>query len=254
MSRAAVTVRCRGVTFGFGRRPVLEGITFELRAGEAACLVGPNGGGKTTLLRLLLGLLEPQSGEIELLGQRPLEARPEVGYMPQYLHYDQRFPITVEEVVRQGRPGQGPFGWLSREDRQVAARALDEVGLTARAKEPFAELSGGQRQRVLIARALACEPKVLLLDEPTAMVDVTVERDLREVLERLKGQMTILLVSHDLAFVSSLVDRVLCVQRTLVEHPMSELTSEKLGALYGDEVQAIRHNHHLRATEEGREP
>ena len=169
------------------------------------CIVGPNGGGKTTLVKLILGLLRPQRGEVRVFGQPPHRARLRVGYMPQHVQHDPQFPVTVMDIVLMGRLGQGVLGWPGRADRRAAIDALAQVGMEEFRRRPFADLSGGQRQRVLIARALCCKPDLLLLDEPTSNVDSLVEARLLDLLRDLNRQMTIVMVSHDLGFVSGLV-------------------------------------------------
>ena len=165
-------VLLRDVTFSYGGEPVLEDVNLSVGAREAVCIVGPNGGGKTTLVKLILGLLLPQRGEVRLFGQPPRLARLRVGYMPQHVQHDPLFPVTVMDIVLMGRLGRGGLGgllgWPGRADRRAARNALEQVGMDGFGRHPFAALSGGQRQRVLIARALCCEPELLLLDEPTS--------------------------------------------------------------------------------------
>jgi zinc transport system ATP-binding protein len=174
-------------------------------------MVGPNGGGKTTLLRLILGLLTPTRGTVRVFGQPPALVRRRIGYMPQHAQLDPQFPVRALDVVMMSclRPGRfGPFG---RADKRRALAALDEVGLTDLARRPFAALSGGQRQRVLIARALACEPELLLLDEPTANLDPRARRQLLSLLPTLPQ--TQLIATHDLEAVAELCPRVLLLDR-----------------------------------------
>lgn len=158
-------IEISGLSFGFDSLLVLEKVDLTIPKGDFVSMVGPNGGGKTTLLRLILGLLRPERGTVRVFGKPPAEARRLIGYMPQYAHLDPRFPVRVLDVALMGCLGRhlGPF---SRADRARAREALGEVGLADYAKRSFSALSGGQRQRVLIARALACEPRLLLLDEP----------------------------------------------------------------------------------------
>jgi zinc transport system ATP-binding protein len=166
--------------------------------------------------------------------------------MPQRAEYDTLFPVTVMDVVLMGRLGQpglhGWLGWYGRKDRAAAREALEQVHLADVARRNFATLSGGQRQRVLIARALCCQPELLLLDEPTANVDSLVEARLFDELRLLAQRMTVVLVSHDLGFVTSLVQRVLCVNRHAVAHPASQLTAELIREMYGGEVSMVRHS------------
>jgi len=231
------------------------------------CIVGPNGGGKTTLVKLILGLLTPQRGEVRLFGQSPCRARRRVGYMPQHVQHDAQFPVTVMDIVLMGRLGQsgvaqppsavqtgghsrgrlchilqGLLGWPKRADRRAALDALRQVGLDDFGRRPFASLSGGQRQRVLIARALSGNPDLLLLDEPTSNVDSLVEARLLDLLRELNRRMTIVMVSHDLGFVSGFVESVICVNRRVVVHPTAEITGAVIRDVYGGEVRMVRHD------------
>ncbi|HNT35725.1 MAG TPA: ABC transporter ATP-binding protein, partial [bacterium] len=224
----------KNVTFSYDGLTVLEDVNLTVSEGELLCIVGPNGGGKTTLLKLMLGILVPQRGSIQILGTTPERARPRVSYMAQYVHYDPQFPVTVLDIVLMGRLGTGISGFYSKADKRKALEALDEVGLSGADRRLFSLLSGGQKQRVFIARALASQPSLLLLDEPTASVDVAVEAQFFEVLQRLSKTMTILIVSHDLGFVSSIVQSVVCVNRKVVVHPTSELNGTLIRDLYRD--------------------
>jgi len=242
-----VDIRFRNVTFGYDGAPVLKDVTFDVARRDFVCVVGPNGGGKTTLLKLVLGLLEPKSGTVRVLDDSPAGARKLVGYMPQRVSLDPAFPVNVLDVVLMGRLRKTRrFGPYSASDKAAAMEMLREVGLTESASRSFAALSGGQRQRVLIARALACEPELLLLDEPTANLDVAVEQEFYDLLKRLNEEkrVTVVVVSHDLSFVSSHVRTVICVERTVHVHPTSELSADLMQAVYGRKVRIIRHDHH----------
>jgi len=237
-------VEISGVWFSYGDQPVLREVNLHIGAGERVCVVGPNGGGKTTLLKLMLGLLRPDRGRVRVLGQSPAAGRRRIGYAPQHAVFDPSFPVSVMDVVLMGRLGRaaamGPF---RKADRQAAARALGEVGLGDLAGRGFAALSGGQRQRVLIARALAGEPELLLLDEPTANLDLGVEAEFNQLLQRLSDRLTLMIVSHDVGFVSQLTSKVVCVYGTVAVHPTDELTGEMMKDLYGHDVRLVRHDH-----------
>jgi len=237
------------VTFAYDGAQVLEGVTLRIHEREFISVVGPNGGGKTTLLKLMLGLLRPAKGEVRIFGAPPRQVRGRIGYTPQHALYDPQFPVTVMDVVLMGRLEHHWGGRYSAHDKQAAARALEEVELESMGGRPFSALSGGQRQRVLIARALVSNPDLLLLDEPTAHVDALVENRIMAILRGLNARMTILMVSHDLGFVSSMVSTVICVNRAVVVHPTSELTGEIIKDLYGGDYRMIRHDH--RCAEEG---
>ncbi len=244
MSNAAPAIQFTDVSFQYeGRAPVLEAVNFSLEGGVAASVIGPNGGGKTTLLRLIMGLLEPSSGFVHIFGRSPRQARQDIGYMPQYLNFDPKFPATAEEVVLMGRLPKSWLGFYTRKDRAIAQRCLEAVRMDGARRHSFAKLSGGQRQRVLIARALASEPKILLLDEPTANIDMAVEAQLIRTLRELTEQITVLIVTHDLGFVSTLVEQVICVNRKVWMHGTTEISGKSFEELYGTDLQAVHHHH-----------
>jgi zinc transport system ATP-binding protein len=242
MTPPSPVIEFENVCFSYDGAPVLEHVDLAIRAKEFVCLVGPNGGGKSTLLKLALGLLVPHAGRVRLLGAAPVQTRRRVGYMPQHALLDPQFPVTVMDVVLMGRltPGwrAGPF---RRSDRQAAAEALRAMELYEFRGRVFSSLSGGQRQRVLIARALACEPEVLMLDEPTASLDLHVEEQLYGLLRELSRRITVVIVSHDVGFVSQYVERVICVNRTVETHATGEITGGVIAELYGRDVRMIHH-------------
>ncbi len=231
------------LSFGYDDRRILCNVQLTIWPSDSVCIVGPNGGGKTTLVKLILGLLTPDSGEIRIYGKRPGEARKRIGYVPQYAEYDQLFPISVKEVVCMGRLGNALTGRYRKDDWERTMAALAEVDLAEFASHPFAALSGGQRQRVLIARALATGGEILILDEPTANIDRESESHLWALLGGLKRRMTILMVTHDVGFVSKFFSRIACVNREVVIHPTSELTGELIKEMYGGDLRMIRHDH-----------
>ena len=172
-------IRIRNASFAYDGPPVLEKVDLSITGRDFVGIVGPNGGGKTTLVKLVLGLITPQEGEVEVLGQPPARVRKRIGYMPQYVNLDAKFPVSVFDVVLMGRLGRGMgIGPYSRLDKKAVSRVLEEVGLSELGNRPFSDISGGQRQRVLIARALACDPELLLLDEPTANLDRVIQDEL----------------------------------------------------------------------------
>ncbi len=241
---AAPIIEIKDLSFSFEQAlPVLSHVDLVLEAGKSGCIVGPNGGGKSTLLRLLLGLLTPDSGSIRIFGKSPVAARPLIGYMPQYHQLDASFPVTVLEVALMGRMRRGFFGRYTKQDREAAFAALAEVGMCGEADCSFAALSGGQRQRVLIARALASEPRLLLLDEPTANIDPGAEEQFYGTLNCLRKRMTVLTVSHDLGFVGKEVDLVICVNRQVTVHEAAHFDAATADAVYHHEVNLIRHDH-----------
>ncbi len=244
-------IEVKNLSFSYGENSVLENINFTVEKNQMVTIVGPNGGGKTTLLLLLLGLLTGGQGEILVNGQHPASARRIMGYVPQYSLFDPHFPVTVHDVVLMGSLSK-PFGFYSSAARQKAENALSTVGLGDLYDRPFSDLSGGQRQRVLIARALVANPEILMLDEPTANVDALVGGHLNGLLQELNKNMTILLVTHDMGFVSNLTTRVFCINRNLAEHPARELGSGPVpSVLYGTDVVAVDHHVHLEAGRSG---
>ncbi len=236
-------IEVRNLSFAYPLTPVLEDATFSIERGDFVCVVGPNGGGKTPLLRVLLGLLTPQAGTVRLFGQTPIEARRRIGYMPQRAHLDPAFPVRTIDVVLMGRLGNLRLGPFRNADKQRALEALAEVGLADYAQRSFAALSGGQRQRVLIARALTCDPELLFMDEPTANLDPRGQDEMHELLHELNQRLTVLLVSHDVGFVTQHVKTVLCVNRRVAKHCASEVTGESIRELYGHDVHMVQHGH-----------
>jgi zinc transport system ATP-binding protein len=188
--------------------------------------------------------LAPESGTIRVFGTTPQEARLDIGYMPQTVKLDPQFPVTVLDVTLMGRLGRGRlWGPYRPSDRSAALDALHEVGLSGMTDRPFASLSGGQQQRVLIARALACDPKLLLLDEPTSSLDIQEEEEFYRLLEELNRRLTVVLVSHDVGFVSHFVKTIVCVNQKVTSHPASQITSEIISQTYGTSMRMLHHHH-----------
>lgn len=236
-------VELRDVTFSYTGRPVLRDASLALMDREFVCVVGPNGGGKTTLLKLILGLEKPDRGEVRVLGGSPEERRAQIGYVPQLMRFDPQFPVTVLDIALMGRLGLSRGIRYSRTDRVQALEALEAMDIADLAERPFSDLSGGQRQRALIARALAGSPRLLLLDEPTANIDAASEARLMVVVRDLTRTMTVLMVPHDLGFVSSHVDRVVCVNRQVVMHPTTGVKGQHILNLYGGDIMMVQHDH-----------
>ncbi len=241
MSKTVIQIK--NMCFSYGSHTILEDVNVSIKEKEMVGIVGPNGGGKTTLLRLMLGLLQPDSGTIKVIGKNPEQASSRVGYVPQHREFDPLFPVSVLDVVLMGRVGKKWGGFFSRDDKQTALQALHDVDLYDRRNSAFAELSGGQRQRTLIARALASSAELLFFDEPTANVDSSAERNLYKLLSKLNEDLTILIVSHDVGFVSKYVSTVVCVNRSVLIHPTSELDGQTIQNIYGKELAIVRHNH-----------
>jgi manganese/iron transport system ATP-binding protein len=237
-------VEMTGVGVAYGRASVLENIDGTIAAGEAVALIGPNGAGKSTLIKAILGLVPLASGRITVLGERPVRARRHVAYVPQADTLDPEFPISVGQVVMMGRYRR--IGWLRRPrpaDKQAVRDALDRVGLAQLARSRFGTLSGGQRQRVLLARAVAAEPRVLLLDEPFNGVDAVSEQALLDAIAALKAAgAAVLLATHDLALA-----HLACEEVCLLNHRQygfgpaaATLTPERLRDTYGGHALELR--------------
>ena len=237
-------IRVRDLCFSYGGTEALHNVSFEIPRRALAAVVGPNGGGKTTLLRLLLGELEPRYGTVEVLGGPPARARRRIGLVPQSIEFDPDFPITVLEAAMLGRVATRALGGFSRADRAAALEALGRVGLAGLERRLFAELSGGQRQRVAIAQALVSRPELLLLDEPTANVDHRTEEDLYRLFGELAREATVVVVSHNLSIVAAHATHLLCVNRGADLHALGSSDSEtRLEPLAGGGL-AFVHNLH----------
>ncbi len=217
--------------FSYDATSVLEDVAFKVEENEFVAIFGPNGGGKTTLLQLLMGFLKPDRGTIRIFGEKPKAARKFLGWVPQNFSFDRHFPISVEEVVLHGRLKGGSWRFAP-EDHEIVKEVLDRVGMKKTLKNPFAALSGGQQQRVLIARALASNPSLLLLDEPTASVDHVAENEIYALLNELRKQMTIVMVTHDLNRAVESVDTLYCVQKTVTQMPKEKVCEHFALGLY----------------------
>ena len=212
------------LSFAYNGFPVLKNVSFTIADGEFVGFIGPNGGGKTTLFKLILGFLRPQHGKILINGKANYKAEQYVAYVPQSLRFDKQFPISVDEVVLGGLlKNLTWYGRFSSSDHKAVEEALSKVGMQDFKSRPFGTLSLGQAQRVLIARALVSKPKILLLDEPTASVDAQSEADIHKILFKLRGEITLLMVTHDLKAIIQDVQRVLCVQGGIISYKPEEV-------------------------------
>jgi zinc transport system ATP-binding protein len=236
-------VSIRDLSFSYDTQVVLADVNLEIQAFDSICVVGPNGGGKSTLVKLIVGLLSPDTGSVRVFGEKPEAARLRIGYVPQYARYDPQFPISVLEVVSMGCLGSSWTGKYTKRDREQAIESLAITGLSGIAGRPFSAISGGQRQRVLIARALASEGDILILDEPTANIDHESELQFFDLLTELNKRMTILMVTHEVGFASTFFKRIACVNKQVVIHPTSALTGDLIREMYGGDLQMIRHDH-----------
>ena len=235
-------LRLEDVWAGYNGRPVLEGINLSVKEQDFIGIIGPNGGGKTTLLKAMLGLIRPTRGRVCVLGQSAAQGRRFIGYVPQQTDFDRAFPVNVWDVALMGRLGRrGLLRHYTPEDRRAVAHALQQVEMLDLKDRPVGELSTGQRQRVYIARALATEPKILFLDEPTASVDAHITTSIYELLQKLNEHITILLVSHDMGVISSYVKTVGCLNRRLFYHESREITPDMLEEAYHCPIDLIAH-------------
>jgi zinc transport system ATP-binding protein len=242
MPQRGEIVRLEDVWLQFDGVPVLEGIDLSVYEYDFLGVIGPNGGGKTTLLKVILGLVEPNRGKVTVFGHAPERGRKYVGYVPQFSLFDREFPISVWDVVLMGRMSHMKrFRRYTEEDTKRADEALKTVEMLDFQDCQIGKLSGGQQQRVFIARALVTEPKLLLLDEPMASVDSPMQTELYDLFEHLRQHMAIVLVSHDISAVSIYVDKIACLNRKLFYHGTKELPMEDLEAAYRCPVDLIAH-------------
>jgi zinc transport system ATP-binding protein len=235
-------VRLKDIRVNYSDIPALEDVTLSIFQYDFLGIIGPNGGGKSTLLKVILGLVKPASGSVSVFGKPPEQARSRIGYVSQHYAFDRDFPASVQDVVMMGRYGKtGLFRHYDRQDITAAEKALERVEMLEHRGKQIGRLSGGQQQRVFIARALVAEPKLLLLDEPTASIDPTMQTEFYELLEELKKNLTIVMVTHDIGAVSVYVDKIACLNRQLYYHGSKEITPEILEATYQCPVQLIAH-------------
>ena len=234
-------VEITNLSFNYLRNPVLKDVNLNILEGDFLLLMGPNGGGKTTLLKLMLGLLQPTQGTVRISGNPPEQMSHYIGYVPQDVHINRQFPITALDVVLMGKlkPGRRK-AWPSSSDRTAAHKVLDRLGVGAYCHRRIGELSGGQRQRVMIARALMTDPKLLFLDEPTSGIDSGGQGDFYNLLKELNASITIVLASHDMMVLSSYVKSIACVNQTVFYHDESEVTEDMMG-MFNCPVELVAH-------------
>ncbi len=227
----------------YGSTKAISNVFLDVKKGEYLGIIGPNGGGKSTLLKCILGLIKPDEGTVDVFGQRPGRGNAVIGYVPQFSHLDKLFPISLFDVVLTGRlkTGLQPFYKYTKQDKEAAYNLLKKVGIEKLAKRQISQLSGGEFQKMLIARAMALQPSLLLLDEPTASVDAMSREQIYNLLAELNKDMTIILVTHDLMAISSQVHRLACLNTSLVYHGEPELNEKIMNQLYGCPVDLIAH-------------
>jgi zinc transport system ATP-binding protein len=231
MSNAIIDIQ--NLHFSYNGQPVLIDVNLSVQWGDFIVMIGPNGGGKTTLIKLMLGLLEADSGTIRIFGKPPKGVSHRIGYVPQDVHINRNFPVSVLDVVLMGRLRPGG-GWSRplREDRVAAREALKLVEMEKFCNHRIGELSGGQKQRVFVARALVTDPNLLFLDEPTASIDTKGQGEFYSLLKDLNKTITIIIVSHDLMVISGYVKSVACVNQRFHYHGQAEITGEMVEMMY----------------------
>lgn len=236
-------IHVAGLTAAYDENIVLDDVRLDVEIGDYLGIIGPNGGGKSTLLKAIMGLIEVRSGEISILGTSIREGRNQIGYVPQSAEFDRSFPINVVQVVLTGMLSKKlqAFRRYSEQEKEHALSLLDNVGIRHLAQNHISALSGGEFQKMLIARALASDPKILLLDEPTASVDASSRAQIYDLLDKLNDTVTIILVTHDLLAVSSRVRRLACLNSKLIYHGEPELNEDIVSNLYGCPVDLIAH-------------
>jgi zinc transport system ATP-binding protein len=250
-------LKFNNVCFAYDREEVLHNIDLSLPEKSLLAVVGPNGGGKTTFLRLALGLLKPRLGTVHVFGDVPERRRCSIGYVAQHLSFDPAFPVSTLDVVLMGRADRHWFGPYRQDDRTKSIEALEQVHLAHLSRRALANLSGGELQRVLIAQALVTDPELLLLDEPTANVDTKVEHEIYELLGELKERMTIVVVSHNLNVVTRYASHVACVNRTASLSRINEFTKGEIHKLQRGDITMLQHKmscHVIDPSEAMREP
>lgn len=252
-SSEEIHIKLENVSFAYEKgNTVLENLSFSVHKGEYLGIIGPNGGGKTTLIKIILGLLHPTSGVVQLFGvdRHDFKEKYRIGYVPQRVtQADRNFPATVIEVVRSGRTARrGFFKRFTKADTLAVERAMDLAGITRYRDTLVGNLSGGERQRVFIARALASEPEVLILDEPTEGVDIGAQKSFHEFLASLNRDqnLTIIFISHDVDMISRETKTVLCLNHNLMCHglPHEVVNEHLLKRLYGEHVRRAPHSTH----------
>ena len=237
-----LALRIKDLSSGYDGDTIIKDIDLEIMHGEFFGLIGPNGGGKSTLLKTILGLIQPYKGSVRIYGMEPSKGRKYLGYVPQYSNFDKDFPITVKNVVMMGRRrNKGLKPWYSKKDLESVKDSLAKVDMLEHMNRHISALSGGQKQRVFIARALTTQPRMLLLDEPTASVDVKMEESIYKLLTDLNKDITIVLVTHDIGVISSHVTTIACLNRHLFTNNDNKITPEMMEEAYQCPVDLIAH-------------
>jgi zinc transport system ATP-binding protein len=235
-------IEFNNVYFNYDNSPTLVDISFSVEKNDFVAIVGPNGGGKSTLLKLILAQIVPSQGTLTVFGDKNYKSLEKIGYVPQFTTHQHDFPLKLIDMVLQSKLRSNSFfTHYSKQDKENAINILNMLGIADFKDKFLSELSGGQRQRALIARALLDKPEILILDEPTASVDISVEQDIYDILRDLNKDMTILLVTHDVSFVSKYVNKVFCVNRYLHSHKLDDLTEKDAQEVYNQSMKMIKH-------------
>ncbi|MCK9152470.1 metal ABC transporter ATP-binding protein [Methanobacterium alcaliphilum] len=230
----------KNINYVLNKNYILEDITISIKENDFLAIIGPNGGGKSTLLQIILGLIKPTSGYVEVLGESPEKSRNFVGYLPQHTHFETDFPINVFETVLMGRY-KDVFKGYNENDKKIVLKWLENLDIHHLKDRQIERLSGGQMQRVFLARALAREPKILLLDEPTSSIDPKTQNSFYDLLQDIREKMAVVLVSHDVGVVSSYVDNIACLNRRLYSHGSIEESIKGLEKAYQCPIDLIAH-------------
>ena len=206
-------IRLEKVNFSYGKEEFLKNITLPIYNDDFLGIIGPNGGGKTTILKLILGLLKPKKGDINVFGKTPKKARREIGYLSQFKNVDFDFPITAYEIVLLSKVGNKLIKIYSKEDKEAVKKSMKELRIWNLRNKKLNELSGGEKQRIFVARALANEPKILVLDEPMSNLDIHIQEEFYKILKELNKKIAIVIVEHDLEMISKYAKEIVCVNK-----------------------------------------
>lgn len=224
----------KNVSFAYDKQMILENISLSVEEKDFLAIIGPNGGGKSTLLKLILGIIKPKSGSISVLGKAPSKSLTHIGYVPQNTNVNTDFPIKAIEVVMMGHVGgKRPLFGYGKDEILCAMGALAQVGMEDFAQSKIGELSGGQRQRVMIARALCAHPQILILDEPTSSIDIAGQKEIYELIKTLNESITIIVVSHDISVILEYANKAAHINKSLSYHDISD--KNKTFHTHGDE-------------------
>lgn len=232
-------VELKNISYGYGTDAVIQDVNLQINSGDFIGMIGPNGGGKSTIIKLIMGLIKPWTGSVNL-GMRDSNQGLQIGYLPQYHDFDKSFPISIKELIRSGLIGKMKSGHHKKQTKMLVEEALQAVGLNDFKDRTIGQLSGGQMQRAFLGRAMVGKPDILILDEPVTYVDSSFEQEMYQLLEQINSQTAILLVSHDLGQISSMVKTIACVNGSLHYHPSNKI-SDQILASYDCPIELISH-------------